>query len=460
MKTLNKNFLYNVLYQMLTYMIPFVTMPYISRVLGADSLGVYSYTFSIVSYFMMGAVLGINNYGARLIAKNSYDRYRLSQSFRSLYSLQFFLALSMIVLYTGFVFFFVHDYKVIYCLQGLHLLSVLLDINWFFWGLEEFKVTIARNTVIKLITLGLIFLFVRQTSDLWKYVCIMGTGALAGQLYLWHCIRKRVVRVKVSGNEIFVHFPGCIKLFIPIIAYSIYRIMDKTMLGSIVGLTELGYYEAAEKILNIPIGIITAMGNVMLPYMSKGEQGKQQLSESFELCTFLIIPMWIGLFLTGPDLAVVFLGKEFGVSGTIVRILCITILFSGISNIIRTNYLIPEGNDAVYIRSTIYGAMINLTLNLLLIMRIGVYGVCVGTIAAEFTLMYYQIKKTKAYIEYRVVLKYAIKYMKSTIPFIGVFFLSLRIEELSIRVLIQIASMILIYFINNRNYVRKFLGKE
>lgn len=459
MKTLSKNFLYNVLYQMLSYVIPFIVMPYISRVLGAESLGVYSYTYSIVSYFMMGAVLGINNYGVRLIARNSHDKIRRSQCFYSLYSLQFCLSMIMIVLYFLLISLFIHDYRLIYYLQGLHLLSVMIDINWFFWGMEEFKVTITRNTAIKLTTLGLTFLFVNKASDLWKYVCITGTGAFFSQLYLWYCIRKKIVKVKVSGKEIFAHFPGCVKLFIPIIAYSIYRIMDKTMLGGIVGLRELGYYEGAEKILNIPIGIITAMGTVMLPYMSKrkkAEESSRQLLESFELCMFLVIPMWIGLFFAGSDLAIVFLGKEFEVSGTILRFLCITILFGGIANVVRTNYLIPGGHDAIYIQSTIYGAGVNFVLNLALIKKMGIYGVCIGTIAAEFLVMFYQVKKTKANIEYKFVIQFAIKYLKSTLPFVYVFFINLQIDQVLLRLILQITSMILIYFVANRDYVKKF----
>ena len=102
MKSTNKNFLYNVLYQVFVFIIPLISTPYISRVLGVNNVGIYSYTYSIIYYFMLAAMLGINNYGAREIAKVSHDKEKMSKKFFSIYFLQLFCSIIMIIAFILF----------------------------------------------------------------------------------------------------------------------------------------------------------------------------------------------------------------------------------------------------------------------------------------------------------------------------------------------------------------------
>ena len=76
----------------------------------------------------------------------------------------------------------------------------------------------------------------------------------------------RFIRIKkIELKDILVHFKGVCFLFIPVLAFGIYKVMDKTMLGALGSITQLGYYENAEKVMNIPAAIIAALGTVMLP---------------------------------------------------------------------------------------------------------------------------------------------------------------------------------------------------
>lgn len=465
MEKTNKNFLYNLVYQIFIFFIPLITIPYISRVLGVNNVGIYSYTYSIVNYFMLASMLGINNYGAREIAKSSSDILKKSKIFFSIYYLQVFCTIVMIIGYSIFIIFYKYEYKIILLIQEIYLISCAFDINWYFFGMEKFKITISRNIIIKIISLVFIFTFVKNKSDLWIYTLILSCSTLISQLYLWIFMNKEIIFTKVSIKEIFSHFRKCIILFIPVIAYSIYRIMDKTMIGSISDTIQLGNYESAEKIINIPLSIVSAIGTVMLPHMSKVSEDEfdKKVNDTFKLCFFMIFPIILWLIMVASDFSKIFFGNEFDLVPNIIKILVITILFSGITNIIRNTYLIPKAKDSIYVKSTIYGACINLILNLIFIKIYGAYGACVGTICAEFVVMSYQIIKTKKDIDYLrnfyIVIPFAIK---SFIMGIVIFLIGLIFNfNIIIKITVQSIFAFITYFILNKNYILyDFLGKS
>lgn len=463
MKQKNKNFIYNVIYQIFVFLIPLITTPYISRVLGVDNIGIYSYTYSIVYYFMLTALLGINNYGSREIAKCYNNKEERSKKFLTIYTLQLSLTLIMTTMYILFVNIYDYTYKTIMYIQTIYLISVAFDINWFFFGLEKFKITVTRNIIIKLLSFVLTLICVKTKDDLWIYTLIMSMSTLISQLFLWIFLKKEIVFVRFKVKEVIGHLKKCIVLFIPVIAYSIYRVMDKTMIGSMAGTVELGNYENAEKIINVPISFVTALGTVMLPYMSKNDKNfDNEMKETFKLSFFLIIPMIIGLFSISNDLALILFGKEFEKAGNIMIFLLPTILFSSIATTIRMNYLIPSQKDSIYVKSTIYGAVINFVFNMIFIKKYGAYGACIGTVIAEFTVAMYQILKTKNDIKYKTMLKLLGKYLIKGILSVGcATIVGFFIKNLYIKVVMIILISAILYISMNYKYIYyEFLGKK
>lgn len=465
MKSTNKNFLYNLVYQIFIFIIPLFTIPYVSRVLGANNIGIYAYTYSIISYFMLAAMLGINNYGSREIAKAGENIKLRSQKFFSIYFLQLICTVIMCILFILFYFIIEYDNKKILLIQFIYLISCAFDINWYFFGVEKFKITISRNIIIKIISLILIVILVKLNNDLWKYTLILSLSTLISQLYLWLFIRKEVKYEKVSVKEIFSHLKKCLILFIPVIAYSVYRIMDKTMIGYFSNTFQLGNYENAEKIITIPISFITALGTVMLPHMAKTDDYSfsKKITDSFKLCFFMLFPISVCLLVIADDFSTVFFGNEFIYSANLIKILIITVLFSGVTNVVRTNYLIPKSKDRVYVISTIYGALVNFVLNIIFIKKYGAYGACIGTIAAEMIVMLYQIEKTRSNIEYYNNIKSVIPFLvKSVIMGIIIYLVNyFNISNILIKVSIQVLLGVIIYFSLNKNYIiNDFFGKN
>lgn len=467
MKQENKNFLYNIVYQLFSFIVPLITMPYISRVLGAKNLGISSYTYSIVYYFMLATLLGINNYGSRTIARASVSKKKdeLSKQFCSIYYLQLILGIIMLITYNIIIQFTLKEYHTIMLIRNMYLVSAIVDINWFFFGMEKFKITVSRNIIIKIISLISIFIFIKTENDLTLYIFINSMAILISQLYMWIHLFRYIKLIKVKIKEIFKNLKPCIILFIPVIAYSIYRVMDKTMLGSLSSVTNLGYYENAEKIINIPMGIIAALGTVMMPNISKisdMNEIKEKIMSSFKLIFCLTIPMIFGIVIVSNDFSVMFFGQEFKESGIIMQYLAITILFSAIANVIRTHYLIPQKEDKIYVISTIVGAIINLIINLILIPKYGYVGACIGTILAEFSVMYYQIIKTIKKIDYKMVLNQMYPFLLKGITMGGtIYLLGTLINNITFKVILQIFAGAIIYFLLNYKYILfEFLNKK
>ena len=175
MSSVKKNFLYNSMYQILTMIIPLVTTPYISRVLGPKGIGIYSYAYSIAYYFVIFVILGLNNYGNRTIAATKDNKLEMSKNFWNIYVTQFVLGIAAILVYILYSIFYSSNPKVSIIL-GLYVLSSTFDVNWFFYVMEQFKLTVTRNTLIKLSSVAAIFIFVKSDKDVALYCFIMSLG--------------------------------------------------------------------------------------------------------------------------------------------------------------------------------------------------------------------------------------------------------------------------------------------
>ena len=441
MKSLQKNFLYNVLYQILLVILPLITAPYISRTLGATAVGVYSYTYSVAYYFLLIAMLGIGNHGNRSIAAVGDDRKKLNKTFSSIYSLQVITFSIAILAYAIYLVLFVKDNRLIVLLQLIYVTSGLFDIGWLFFGLEQFKLTVARNTLIKISTVVLMFVFVHKPSDLWKYTLIMSAGTLFSQAYLWLYVKKYVSFEKCSVKEITSNIKPVLILFIPVLAFSIYKVMDKIMLGNMSSYDQVGFYNNAEKIINIPMGIITALGTVMLPRMSNivANGDKKRVDDyiriSAKLVTLLSSAIAFGLMGVSSVLAPVFFGDEFIACGEIIRLLSVTVFFIAWANVIRTQYLIPNKRDSIYLTSTMVGAILNLIINWMLIPKYQANGAAFGTIVAEFSVMLVQMVAVKNELPMR---KYIMSY--SPILIIGLI-MAVLVDRIGIKLGVSVSTL-------------------
>ena len=206
MISIKRNFIYNTFYNILTILIPFITTPYISRILGPTGIGAYSYTYSIAQYFVLFTMLGITKYGNRTIAGIREDKNKLSKTFSEIYSMQVITGIVMTLIYTLCLISVFKTHRILFLLQLIYVISAIFDINWFFGGIEEFKVTILRNIIIRLLNILLLFMFVKSKNDVSVYCFILSSSTFLSNISLWPLLLKRYVTFqKADITMIFKH---------------------------------------------------------------------------------------------------------------------------------------------------------------------------------------------------------------------------------------------------------------
>ncbi len=417
MSNIKKNISYNLIYRIIVILIPLITSPYISRVLGPTKVGVFSYTNSIAYYFFLLSMLGVNNYGNREIAKTRSDKEKLSETFWQIYYMQLFLSIIMSCLYIIGVLKFGTKYLEIALLQVLYVISAATDINWFAFGLEQFKVTTIRSSVLKIATAVCFFLFVKTKNDLWIYTFILQFGNILSLLVIWPLVKKNTTFQKPNFKIIITHIKPNLILFLPFIASSLYQYMDRIMIGSFTEKDEVGYYNYAENILSIPMQLTTAVGTVMLPHISNliASDNKKKSIEILNL--FLKYITWINIGLAFGMAAVAkifipwFLGAEYKRTAELLIVLTPVIVINGIADVLRTQYLIPNEKDKLYTISICSGAGLNVIVNFVLIPYFFGVGASIATIAAYFLQLFIQIIKTWKEVNYKSLLKNCIPFI-------------------------------------------------
>lgn len=397
MASLKKNFIYQTGYQVLATALPLITTPYINRVLGAEQLGTYTYVANIANYFTIFAMLGFNNYGSKMIAATKHNENELAHTFSSIRKLQCLMATVVVAIYLLFISLCIPEHKSLYFIESLWIINCFIDINWFFWGMEKVKLTVNRNLIIKLITLLGVFIFVRSRNDILIYAFILVIGTILSDIYLISQVKKYVKGTKTTFYEMIAHIKPCIALFIPIVAMSIYQQMDKTMLGVLSTYEQVGYYSSADKIVNIPLGIITGLGTVSLPRIvsliseNKIMEYKKVVEKSISLVMFMCSAIAFGILAVSQEFVPLFFGREFLPCVSLVSFLTFVIFFKAISTVLVNQILIPNDNEKYYIISVFIGAFINLILNYSLIRKFDAVGAVYATLISELIVCFVQI---------------------------------------------------------------------
>ena len=467
MSKILKNLSYNLVYQILVFVLPLITTPYVSRVLGAENIGIFAYTNAIVYNFILFAMLGMSNLGNRSIASVQNKKKERSTIFCNLYCIQFVCFFVALLIYFVYVFTATEEYKVYLYVQALYLVSGMLDISWLYFGLEEFKFTVVRNAIIKIVSVVLIFLLVKSSKDLIVYTIIISVSYLLSQLYLWIPLSKRIEFVTPSFMVMHDYLKPLFILFAPVLAYSIYKVMDKIMLGMFSTMNEVAYYENSLKIVSIPTGIITALGTVMLPRMSAlisnddSKTSKLYMRLSIHFVTLISAGSFFGVLAVGDNLAITYFGNEFVKCGPLMKLLTMTCFFVGWANVGRTQYLIPNKLDKIYVISTAAGAVINLFINLLLIPKMASIGAAIGTIFAEFGVMIIQYLLIRKYINLFVWIRESVGYVIVGI-FMGsvVFFLQKALPYGWSSLLVEVVVGAILYYLICYFYIRLNVTKK
>lgn len=230
--TMTGKMVYQTLYQILSMILPLITSPILSRALGANGLGVYSYTTTILNYFVLIANLGIYRYGIRCIASAGDDKIERSKVFWEIFLSHILISVVIFGLYILFVVNFQGEYLQYYIVLTLMYLGGTLNINWFFFGIEEYKGVAIRDMVIKIATFVLIVLCVNNEHDLYTYFIIMAASSFISNATYYVMIRGKISRPQVCWCNMWTHLKHMLILFVPTLLETMYISIDKAGLFS------------------------------------------------------------------------------------------------------------------------------------------------------------------------------------------------------------------------------------
>ncbi len=454
-KKIINNYIYNLIYQIFILVLPFVTTPYVARVLGAENIGIYSYTLSIATYFILFGSLGIATYGQREIAYQQNRKKDYSKTFWELVLLRIItMLISIVIFYISFVSKF-NAYSMYFRILLLELFAQSLDISWFYQGLEEFKKILFRNLIIRFISIVCIFLFVKNVDDLGTYIWIYVLSTFFGNISLWFYLPKILVKPDLNEFGLLKHLKYTVGLFIPQIAVQIYTVLDKIMIGTMVlDKSILGYYEQSQKIIKLLLTIVTSLGTVMVPrianiFAKKDEELiNRYIFKSFNFVFLISFPMIFGVLLTSKNFVALFFGQGYEQVSTLMCIISPILLFIGMSNVLGVQFLIPTKRQKEFTVSVLFGAIINFIMNLFLIRKCGAIGASIGTVIAELVVMIIQCIYVRKFFDLKKVSTLSYRYLlASIIMFIICFPISIFIKNHFICLVMQIFLGITIYLI-------------
>ncbi|MDN2451457.1 flippase [Leuconostoc sp. UCMA20149] len=413
-----KNYMYNMSYQILLLIVPLVTMPYISRVLGPKGLGTYAYTNSVVSYFLLLGSLGITLYGSRQIAYVQDNREKRSKLFFEITILKLLTTLFSGILLASYLF-MCSEFRVLLIAQSLTLFANVFDVSWYFMGVEDFKKNVIRNVIVKIASLILIFSFVRTNRDLLLYIIIIGGSTLIGNIVLIPFLINQVEFFNIKNLNVIQHLKPAILLFLPQVATQIYLVVNKTMLGQMDSVSAVGFFSSSDTLVRLALTIVSSLSAVLMPRIAnliaegKTKSVEYYMNQSFEFINVLALPLMMGLAAISSTFVPLFLGAKFSVVALLVIMESPVILIISWSIAITNQYLIPSRMNREYIISTILGALSNVSLNVILISNFGVYGAIIATFVSELIVMVYLVYSIRKYLNVTAMLfsnfyKYAV----------------------------------------------------
>lgn len=455
-QSLKKNYFYSLIYQVLCLIVPFITAPYLSRILEPDGIGIYSYTHSYVTYFCMLASLGTSSYGMREISrardnKETYSKIFWEIELLSIITTTFSLILWLIPIY------FSTKYRIYFIAFTPLIVANIFDISWFFIGQEKFGYTVFWNLICKITGTIFIFVFIKEKSDLFLYILLTSLIYMIGNASMWCHLPKMITKMPVlSEIRLKIHLKETSIYFIPTIATSIYMVLDKTLIGLITNNEyQNGYYEQSTKIINIAKSVILSAVNVVMSarisYLfveNKITLIKDSIEKSLSFIFLIGFLSVFGIFSVSDKFVPLFFGSEYEPVIFMMYAMAPILIIASISNCLGSQYFTPAGLRAKSAKYIIYGAISNLFLNLILIPVWGAVGAIIGSLLAEIFISFLYFANCNGFLKISTVIKLSLKRILSGfIMMCCVIYISSKLDCNLLYLILEILLCIMIYFI-------------
>lgn len=372
---------------------PLLTFPYICKILTPESIGQVNFYNSIINYIILFTSLGIPMYAIREIARKKNNVVLMSSTTIEIFILHCILTfLGYIVVFALCL--FVSSIRIniaLFLLLSLSLFFTTIGCEWFYNGIEEFKYITIRGIVVRVIAIGMLFIFVKSESDLLYFGCYSVIGAIGGNIFNFIRLKKYLYfeRSMISRLNIFQHFLPSLKVFSFTFITSSYLQLNPIILGFMKDVAAVGYFTTSTKIIFVMIQITTSLGAVMMPrtsnLLSENKQTEffQLTQKSYDFTLAITIPLTALLISIAPMLILWLCGDKFFESILPFQIISPVIFIVGVSNVFGMQILYPMGRINDVIKCTLIGAIVNLIFNFVLVPYYSYVGTSIAYLLAE-----------------------------------------------------------------------------
>lgn len=399
-----KNYFFNLMYQVLLIILPIITAPYVSRVLRPEGVGKYNYATSIGLIYIMVAALGTSIYAIREISCIRNDKVAVSKLFWELLIIRIMGVIFIAPVYIFHMYIFT-DYTEILGIVGIQVFGSALDISWLYQGKEDFKKTVTRSIAVRVISVILVFLFVKTPDDVVLYTLINCGGVFIGNLLLWINIPKAVVKIPFNTLRVNQHLKPVLLLLLPALSIYMYTNFNKVILGYFTSEAEVGFFSQSYSIITLIMTVITSLGTVLIPNIAflikdeKWDEVRTMICDSMRFVFFGSFPMMFGLFSISPIFVPWFLGNEYEACILIMKILSPLVFIVGVASVTGQAVLVPLRKQNVYTVSIFAGAAVSIVLNFVLIPQYKSYGASFALVASELTVTTIQLCMVCKYLK-------------------------------------------------------------
>ena len=374
-KSLKLNFLMNVMLTMSSFIFPLITFPYVSRILLPIGTGKVSFATSIVTYFSMFAQLGIPTYGIRVCATVRDDRKKLSKVAQELLIINLVMCiLSYAVLFIAiFTVPRLKEEKNLYIILSFTIILTSIGMEWLYKALEQYTYITMRSVFFKFVALVAMFLLVHKQEDYILYGGITIMAASASNVLNLVNVHKYIDLKPIGNYDFKRHIKPIVIFFAMSCATTIYTNLDTVMLGFMATDADVGYYNAAVKIKSILVSVVTSLGAVLLPrasyYIQQGElkQFRRITSKALTFVFLIATPLMVYFIYFAKEGIYFLSGSAYESAVVPMQLIMPTLLLIGITNILGIQMLIPMGKEKVVLYSEIWGAVVDVIINAILI---------------------------------------------------------------------------------------------
>ena len=372
-------------------LLPLITYPYVMRILSVESMGAINFANSIISYFSLLAMLGINTFAIRNGAK-----YRSSRSDFTKFASEIFTInlITTVFSYILFIMLFTlntkwHDYSELLFIFSVSIPLTTLGVEWVYTIYEDYVYITVRSLLFQLISVVFLFLFVKTGKDVMQYA-IYTVLATSGSNILNFIRVKKYVQLKFIFTERMKQYiKPILVLFASSVAASIYLNSDITILGYLRGDNDVGMYNSAVKLYTVSKTVLTAVVTVSMPTLSflvgshKDEEYHRAFDKLFQTIFFVSVPAALGLSVVSYNIIVLFAGSSYYFAGLYLKVLALALIPSTIGSFMASGCLVLFGKETKILQASIAGALVNIVLNMIFIPEYGTVVATITTLIAE-----------------------------------------------------------------------------